>query len=119
MIRRPDVAIDSDGFPVGWCFDSFSWKFHRALWAEHGVRLEFGEFSHIKRQCRRGGEKLAERVWRVTLRRGLSLVIGVTVRWPQLPARVLSEENWPAWVELQQAQADARKAAEKTRRAAV
>jgi hypothetical protein len=107
------VTRDADGFPCGWCFAQQSWTFHRSLWVEHGIRLELGEYGHIKRQCRPGGggEKLAPHVWRVALRGGQQIVVGVHA----LPVAVLSDTSWEGWVAVQQ-EKDLRRRARKATR---
>lgn len=116
------VVRDVDGFPIGWCSDHHSWEFQRALWVDHEICLAFGEYSLLSRQCRPsrgGGERLADRVWRVTLRSGLPIVVGVSAGWRAAPVALLSgEAEREAWLELQRAQADAR-AAQKKQRASV
>lgn len=88
------IERDVDGFPCGWAYERYSWGFHRLLWSEHGIRLEFGEYTAIVRQCRNGtGEWLDRNIWRVTLRSGRQIIVAVSHSWQ--PLTVLPDD-WQA-----------------------
>jgi hypothetical protein len=90
------VHRDGDGFPCGWCFERQSWGFHRALWHEHGIRLDVGDYTWIIRQGLGGtAEGLARDIWRVELRAsGRMIIVGVRAG---VPVTVLPDEGWEAF----------------------
>jgi hypothetical protein len=97
MTLPRSVQHDADGFPCGWCFERYSWGFHRSMWHEHGVHLAVGDYTGIVQQGRIGtAEWLARNVWRVRLRsNGRTIIVGVR---EGEPVTVLPDENWRAHV---------------------
>jgi hypothetical protein len=86
------VERDADGFPVGWCFDDFSWGFHRSLWFEHGICLDVGEYAALIQQCRaRTGERLQCNICQLRLRSGRTIIVAVR---RSTPLTVLPDTGW-------------------------
>jgi hypothetical protein len=94
------IKRDGDGFPCGWCLERASWGFHRSLWLTYGVRLDVGEYTGIVRQGRLGTAwRLARNIWRVKLRNGCEINVGVRKGKPVV---VLPDDDWREhipWIE--------------------